>query len=105
MEIVFPLGDPQTWRGNKCQTSPRLTKYEATVILQRRAEQLDFNAPPLIDIKQFLEDRSPHGTIDPITIAQQELFENRLQMTVERVLPDGDIEYWNVQDLWQHTPT
>lgn len=89
-----PIGSNGTWSTQRRHTAPSLTKYEQTVVLQRRARQLGLNAPPYVPV-------GPHDEPNPISIAQRELYEGKLDMVVERHMPDGRIEYWNVNELLQ----
>ncbi|MFX1466315.1 MAG: DNA-directed RNA polymerase subunit K [Promethearchaeota archaeon] len=58
-----------------------LTKYEKSRIIGARALQLSMGAPILVE---DFEDM-----LDPIIIAEQELINNLLPLTIRRYLPDG----------------
>lgn len=71
-------------------TVPFLTKYERTRIVGIRAQQIARGAPLYVD----REDE-----IDPIVIAEKELYERKLPFIIRRVMPDGIVEDWRVKDL------
>ena len=64
-----------------------LTRYEKARIVGARALQISFGAPILID--------KPKNIIDPIRIAQLELREGILPLTIRREFPSGE---------WQDIP-
>lgn len=64
-----------------------LTRYEKARIVGARALQISFGAPILIE--------KPKDIIDPIKIAQLELKEGILPLTIRRELPSGE---------WQDVP-
>ena len=72
------------------KTLPLLTKYEKTKILGQRAKQIEEGHPPFIKINNI---------IDHYTIAQMELEQNKIPYIIRRPLPNGNSEYWRVQDL------
>ncbi|MHA1838445.1 MAG: DNA-directed RNA polymerase subunit K [Candidatus Ranarchaeia archaeon] len=61
---------------------PRLTRFERSRVIGNRALQLSMGAPPLIEL--------PSDTTDPILIAEFELRNAALPITIERRLPRGD---------------
>jgi len=67
-----------------------MTKYERARILGTRALQISMGAPILVELE---------GETDPLVIAQKELREKKIPITVRRYLPDGSYEDWNVDDL------
>ena len=67
-----------------------LTKYEKARIIGTRALQISYNAPIMID---------PGDEVNPIKIAEMELYQNKLPFIIVRNLPDGRCEYWNIKDL------
>jgi DNA-directed RNA polymerase subunit K/omega len=71
-------------------TKDFLTKYERVRILGERARQLASGAKPMIKYTEKL---------DPIAIAKAELEQKVLPFIIERKLPNGSIERWNVRDL------
>ena len=71
-------------------TSNKLSKYERTLILGIRAQQLTLRAQPLIDI--------PKNIDSVITIAEMELEQRKLPFIIKR--PYGNtFEYWKLADL------
>ena len=75
---------------NAHKTTPILTKYEKTKILGQRAKQIEEGHMPFIKIDNI---------IDHYTIAQMELEQNKIPFIIRRPLPNGESEYWRVQDL------
>ena len=71
-------------------TSPHMTKFEKARVLGTRALQISMNAPPMVDI---------HGEIDPLKIAEKELYAKKLPLIVRRYLPSGQYDDWPVKDL------
>ena len=71
-------------------TSNRLTKYEKAKILGIRANQIDRNAPVMIDID---------GEISSLEIAKRELIEKKLPLIIERIHENGDYEHWSIDEL------
>jgi DNA-directed RNA polymerases I, II, and III subunit RPABC2 len=72
------------------KTLPILTKYEKTKILGQRAKQIEEGHQPFIKIDNI---------IDHYTIAQMELEQNKIPFIIRRPIPNGQSEYWRVQDL------
>lgn len=83
-EIVDPL---------HCRSPALLTKYEFTAITSRRAEQLERNDAPLIEL--------PADMNDSLVIAHYEFTNHALDdiFIVQRPFPDGTSEYWRLGDL------
>ena len=73
------------------KTSPILTKYEKTRILGLRTKQLNDGAPPLIKLSENI--------IDSYIIAEMELKEKKIPFIIQRPLPNGNAEYWALEDL------
>jgi DNA-directed RNA polymerase I, II, and III subunit RPABC2 len=73
------------------QTLPFLTKYEKTRILGQRAKQLDDGANAFISV--------PENIIDGYQIAEMELEEKKIPFIIRRPLPNGNSEYWKIEDL------
>lgn len=74
-------------KDGKLPYPPRLTKYELAKIVAVRTRQLMDGAPPLINPKEL-------GTMDPVTIAYEELKRGLLPFIVIRKLPNNKrIEY------------
>lgn len=77
----------------KCQTIPRLTKYEKTNIIGLRATQIQAGSKPLINLKLLRE-------ITPISIAEEELKQRKLDfLKVKRTLPSGKYEIISLKHL------
>ena len=71
-------------------TSPKLSKYERTLIIGLRAQQLTLMAPALIDIPK---------NIDSVAkIAEMELEKRKLPFIIKRKLDTHD-EYWKLEDM------
>jgi DNA-directed RNA polymerases I, II, and III subunit RPABC2 len=71
-------------------TPNRLTKYEKAKLLGIRANQIDRNAPIMIDID---------GEISSLEIAKRELIEKKLPLIIERIHANGDYEHWSIDEL------
>jgi len=72
-------------------TLPILTRYEKAKVLGIRSSQINSGAEPFIDI--------PSHIIDGITIARLELEKKAIPFIIRRNIPNGKIEYWNIEDL------
>eukprot|EP00188_Purpureofilum_apyrenoidigerum_P006316 Plantae.Rhodophyta-Purpureofilum_apyrenoidigerum.ctg9580.p1 GENE.Plantae.Rhodophyta-Purpureofilum_apyrenoidigerum.ctg9580~~Plantae.Rhodophyta-Purpureofilum_apyrenoidigerum.ctg9580.p1 ORF type:complete len:130 (-),score=26.09 Plantae.Rhodophyta-Purpureofilum_apyrenoidigerum.ctg9580:627-1016(-) len=72
-------------------TTKYLTKYERARILGTRALQISMGAPVMVELG---------GESDPLLIAQKELKEKKIPITIRRFLPDGSYEDWNVDELY-----
>jgi DNA-directed RNA polymerases I, II, and III subunit RPABC2 len=59
--------------------SRTLSKYEETKIIGLRATQIAYGSEPCVDCK----------SLDPLTIARQELKEKKIPMILLRPYPDG----------------
>ena len=74
------------------KTNPMLSRNEKTKIIGLRANALSKGAPPFIKVP-------PHIT-DVKEIARLELEKRRLSyFIISRTLPNGDCEYWRLNDL------
>ena len=73
------------------KTVPILSKYEKTKLIGIRSKQLLEGAEPLISVDNQI--------IDTNLIAQKELEQKLLPFIIKRPLPNGQIEYWKIQDL------
>ncbi|CEG67879.1 Putative DNA-directed RNA polymerase I, II, and III subunit RPABC2 [Rhizopus microsporus] len=71
-------------------TTPYMTKYERARVLGTRALQISLNAPVMVEL---------NGETDALAIANRELREKRLPLTIRRYMPDGTYEDWKVRDL------
>ena len=70
---------------NKIVVGPsRMTRFEKSRVIGNRALQLSMGAPPLIELATT--------TTDPILIAEFELRNAALPLTIQRVLPRGDFQ-------------
>jgi len=72
------------------RTLPILSKYERTKILGQRSKQIEDGDTPYI---------STNNIIDPYIIASMELEEKKIPFIIRRPLPNGNSEYWNLNDL------
>ena len=89
--IIFTKDNLDTkLNSNFKRTKPFLTKYERARIIGCRAEQLanGFNAS--VDTT---------GMTDVIKIAEKELNERKIPLIIQRQLPDGEEEYWKINEL------
>ena len=73
------------------RTLPILTKYEKARILGVRAKQLNKGSEPYVKISDDI--------IDAFVIANKELKEKKLPFIIQRPLPNGNSEYWKLEDL------
>jgi DNA-directed RNA polymerase subunit K/omega len=73
-----------------------LSKYEKVKILGLRAEQLQRGAQTYIDVDELIKSGVPYS---PLNIAKKELSVKRLPYMVCRKLPNGDKEYWKLEDM------
>lgn len=69
-----------------------ITKFEKTKILGQRATEISMGAPPLVNIS---------GICDPIKIAEKEYDEKKIPYIINRVLPNGNIQYIKLSELEQ----
>jgi DNA-directed RNA polymerase subunit K/omega len=68
-----------------------LTIYEKVKIIGLRAEQLQRGAAPYVDFDE--------KKFDPIQVATQELHSRKLPFMICRTLPNGQKEYWRLDDM------
>jgi DNA-directed RNA polymerase subunit K/omega len=81
-------------------TNPRIlypyyTKYEYTVVLGLRMQQLAEGAMPLASIDGMV-------TSDPVfleEVAKKEIVEKKLPFIIIRSIPNGQSEYWSTSEL------
>jgi DNA-directed RNA polymerase I, II, and III subunit RPABC2 len=72
------------------KTIPILSKYERTRVVGERAIQISMGAPALVEV----------GNLEnPVDIAEKELREKKIPYIIKRVLPNGLIELWRVDEL------
>jgi DNA-directed RNA polymerase I, II, and III subunit RPABC2 len=75
------------------RTLPYLTKYEKAKILGQRAIQINEGCVPFVDVEDEI--------IDGYTIAMRELEEKKIPFIIKRPLPNGECEFWRLEDLEQ----
>ncbi|KAK2198408.1 bifunctional Archaeal Rpo6-eukaryotic RPB6 RNA polymerase subunit/RPB6-omega subunit-like superfamily/RNA polymerase [Babesia duncani] len=91
-------------------TSPYMTKYEKARIIGTRALQISLNAPITIPVDtsadvaesqsfSFAESLEASAAIDPLVIAERELYQKTVPFIVRRYLPNGSYEDWKVEEL------
>ena len=68
-----------------------MTVYEKVKVVGLRAEQLQRGAKPYVDFS--------HDHFDPVKIATAELNARKLPFMICRTLPNGEKEYWRLEDL------
>lgn len=68
-----------------------MTVFEKTKVIGLRAEQLQRGAKPYVEFH--------HNEFDPITIATRELEERKIPFMICRTLPNGEKEYWRIEDM------
>ncbi len=68
----------------------RITRFERARIVGARALQLSLGASPLI--------AAPKDSTDPISIAEYELKQKALPISIRRILPDG--HYQDIPIIW-----
>jgi len=73
------------------RTIPIMSKYEMTRIIGQRAKQLDSGAKSFVKV--------PLNVIDGYTIAMIELEQKKIPFIIKRPIPNGGVEYWNINDL------
>jgi len=71
---------------------PVLTKYELTKVISVRMEQIASGMKPLIQIKN-------KKNMDIYQIVLMELREKKVPFIIKRNLPNGQFEYWKLEDL------
>jgi DNA-directed RNA polymerase I, II, and III subunit RPABC2 len=76
---------------SKAVSYPFLNLFEKTKVLSFRASQLAQGNKSYIAV--------PDTVSDVYTIAKMELKERKLPYLIKRPLPDGDYEYWRINDL------
>lgn len=76
-------------------TREYFTKYEYTALLSMRAQQLADGGKPLVGIEGL-------KTSDPMfvwNVAKREIEQRKLPFIIRRQLPDGNSEFWSVQEM------
>jgi DNA-directed RNA polymerase I, II, and III subunit RPABC2 len=75
----------------KNSTRNFMTKYEKVKVVGLRAEQLQRGATPYVEFD--------HRNFNPVEIAQKELDARKLPFMICRTLPNGQKEYWRIDDM------
>jgi DNA-directed RNA polymerase I, II, and III subunit RPABC2 len=75
-------------------TLPYLSKYEYTVLLGTRAQQLAEGAKPFVR----LDGLNPADPRFIWKVAEREILEKKLPYILRRQLPNGTAEFWSVQE-------
>jgi DNA-directed RNA polymerase I, II, and III subunit RPABC2 len=81
-----------SYNPEKNKTMNILSKYERTKIIGMRMEQLARSSRPYVNI-------DPSKTFDPYEVAMTELHERKLPFMICRTLPNGEKEYWRLEDM------
>lgn len=76
---------------SKNSTRNFMTKYEYVKIIGLRAEQLQRGATPYVEF-----DKTRYN---PMEIAMKELDARKLPFMICRTLPNGEKEYWRLDDM------
>ena len=76
-------------------TLPYYTKYEYTVLVGLRAQQLADGAKPLVPLSGMDKSSTQFVT----KLAQKEIHDQVLPFIVHRRLPNGTSEYWSAKEL------
>jgi DNA-directed RNA polymerase subunit K/omega len=87
-EVVDTIKEPRT-------TREYFTKYEYTVLLATRAQQLADGAKPLVELSGL-------KTSDPLfvwNVAKREIAYRKLPFLVRRQMPNGTSEFWSAQEM------
>ena len=77
------------------KTLPYYSKYEYTVMLATRTQQLSEGAIPLVELDGLVQS-------DPRFlehVAKREILDQKLPFLVHRRLPNGVSEYWSATEL------
>lgn len=77
---------------SKNKTSNILTKYEKVKMLGLRAEQIQRGSTVYIDIATV-------RIFNALVIAKLELNQKKLPFMISRKLPNGENEYWKLEDM------
>jgi DNA-directed RNA polymerase I, II, and III subunit RPABC2 len=72
-------------------TYPILSKYEKTRVIGLRVSQLNKGAEPYVSLSKII--------LDNVLIAEKELREKKIPFIIMRPIPNGNSEYWNINDL------
>lgn len=72
------------------KTLPFLTKYEKARIIGLRTQQLSTGAIPMIDTDMY---------DSALEVAEEELKQRKIPFIIRRVLPNGEIEDWKIEEF------
>lgn len=90
-EIVEELRELKPKEAKKIVVGPpRLTRFERARIIGARALQISLGAPPLVP--------TTGGVKDSITMAEEELVQKALPISLRRILPNG--QYQDIPIAW-----
>ena len=81
----------QKYLDKEKQTFPKLTKYERTLIIGIRSQQIANGAIPLVKVDK--------KHCDVSYISNKELTEHKLPFIIKRTINDNTTEYWRLSDL------
>tara|TARA_B100001093_G_scaffold516076_1_gene593981 strand:- start:837 stop:1262 length:426 start_codon:yes stop_codon:yes gene_type:complete len=90
-EIVPINKTYESYYSNKKLSSPFLSKFEKAKILGIRAEMISAGAPALISV--------PKNITSSYDIAMLEFKQKKIPLMIKRLLPNGSVEYWRLEDL------
>lgn len=82
----------EAYEPGKNLTKNILSKYERVKILGLRSEQLQRGAEPYIEVDTSKE-------FNPREVATEELRQRKLPFMIKRTLPNGNEEYWRLDDM------
>jgi DNA-directed RNA polymerase I, II, and III subunit RPABC2 len=82
----------QKYDPTKNITKNILSKYERVKIIGLRSEQLQRGADAYIEL-------DPSKPFNPCEIATEELRQRKLPFMIKRTLPNGEDEYWRLDDM------
>jgi DNA-directed RNA polymerase subunit K/omega len=71
-------------------TSPKLSKYERTLILGIRSQQLTLRAKPLVEVPAHID--------SVLYIAELELEQRKIPFIIKITL-DTHVEFWKLEDM------
>jgi len=74
---------------------PYYTKYELTLVISSRIQQLQTGSPPLVSLEN-MDTESPTFLFE---LAKLEIKERKVPFIIGRHYPDGTVEYWSAMEL------
>lgn len=86
--LSLVIGAPRAEEGI---TLPFVNDYERTYLIGARAEQIARGAKPAISVAP--------DVVDPFIIAATEFRDRVIPLTIRRMMPNGDVEYLNPNDV------